>query len=490
MEPTRSEPQPSASGAFAASTQPHPPVRPQRRSYRPFIAAAAVLALIVLLAVGLLVASLLRTTPVTVVLDGEAYQRETRAATVAELLDDLGISLEAHDYVSLPPDRLIEAGTIIQINRARSLSLTVDGRTTVLWSALTNPAEILNSAGVPVGELDRILLDGSAVTADELERWPVPVSRLNVRHAVPLHVDDNGERRTLQTTAETIGDALFDAGIPLFLADSVSADLNTAVTANLSIQIVRAHPVVISADGASIETRTQGDTVADALADAGIALMGLDYTIPSENEPLRETDAIRVVRVKEQVLTQTEPIPFETVYQADDTLEIDQRSVLQEGQQGIRQTITRVRYEDGQEVSRTTSEASTLRAPVNRVIVYGASVTLRTIDTPDGPRSYWRVLHVYATSYHPAALGGDAVTATGRTLQQGIVAADTSLLPFGTEVFIPGYGVGLVADTAPPRRDDLWIDLGYSDADYQHWSRYVDIYVLTPVPENINYLSP
>jgi uncharacterized protein YabE (DUF348 family)/3D (Asp-Asp-Asp) domain-containing protein len=360
----------------------------------------------------------------------------------------------------------------------------------VFWSPLTNPAEILASAGVTISELDRILLDGSAVTAAELEHWPVPVSRLNIRHAVPLHIDDDGELRVIQTTAETVGEALFDAGIPLFLADRVSVEVNTLVTADLEIQIDRAKPVAISADGTILETRTQGDSVADALADAGIALMGLDYTIPAEDEPLDVGTEIRVVRVKEEVLTETEPIPFETVYQADSSLDLDQRNVLTEGQTGIRQTITRVRYEDGVEVSRSTSEAATLRAPVNRVVVYGTSVTIRTIDTPDGPREYWRVLRVYATSYHPAALGGDETTATGQTLQQGIIAADTSLLPFGTEVYIPGYGIGVVADTAPPRRDDLWVDLGYSDADYRHWSRYVEIYVLTPVPEDLNVASP
>ena len=490
MEPTSSDPQLPSSGTFAAVTQPHPPVRPPRRASFPIIPIVILLLAVVLVAVVLLFVSLIRTIPVTVVLDGEAFQRETRASTVGDLLDDLGVVLDERDFISLPAESVIEPGMIVQINRARSLSLTVDGHTSVFWSPLTNPAEILASAGVTVGEMDRILLDGTVVTAAELERWPVPVSRLNIRHAIPLHVEDDGELRVIQTTGETVGDALFDAGIPLFLADVVSVDVNSPVTANLEIQIDRAKPVAISADGTTIETRTQGESVADALADAGIALMGLDYSVPAEDEPLDAGAEVRVIRVKEEVLTETEPIPFETVYQADGSLELDQSSVLTEGQTGLRQTITRVRYEDGVEVSRSTGEAVTLREPVNRVVVYGTNVTIRTIDTPDGPREYWRVLRVYATSYHPAALGGDATTATGRTLQQGIIAADTSVLPFGTEVYIPGYGIGVVEDTAPPRRDDLWVDLGYSDADYRHWSRYVEIYVLTPVPEDIGNFSP
>ena len=199
---------------------------------------------------------------------------------------------------------------------------------------------------------------------------------------------------------------------------------------------------------------------------------------------------MRVVRVKEEVMTETQPIPVETVYQADSALELDQQIVVQEGQPGLQRTITRVRYEDGVEVSRTTDDVAIIRPLMNRVISYGTNVVVRTIATPDGERSYWRVLRLYATSYHPAALFGDNVTATGRTLVHGIVAAATDVLPFGTEVFVDGYGVGLVADTAPPRLGGMWIDLGYSDDDYQHWAGYVEVYVLTPIPDQINYFLP
>jgi uncharacterized protein YabE (DUF348 family) len=465
-----------------ASTQPLPAVRSGWRAYLPVISLGVVVIGILLVVVAALVASLIRVTPVTVVLDGEAFQRDTRAATVADLLADLDLHLDPRDFVSLPLNTPIEDGLVLHINRARVVSLTVDGQTRQLWTPLTNPAEILENAAVQVGEQDVIHLDGTAADLEDLDHWPVPITRLSVRHAVTLRVDDNGEERLIQTTGETVGDALFEAGIPIYLADEVSVELNTPVSPNLEVAIRRAKSISITADNVTIQTRTQGETIADALADAGIALMGLDYTIPGEDEPLEDHADVRVVRVKEEVITETQSIDFETVRQANDNLEIDQSSVVQEGQPGIQQIITRIRYEDGVEVSRTTGEATVLRPPVNRVVIYGTNVVVRTVDTPEGPRPYWRVLRLYATSYHPEALGGDSTTATGRTLQHGIVAADTSVLPFGTEVYVPGYGFGVVQDTAPPRRNGMWIDLGYSDADYRHWSRYVDVYVLGEAP--------
>ena len=37
-------------------------------------------------------------------------------------------------------------------------------------------------------------------------------------------------------------------------------------------------------------------------------------------------------------------------------------------------------------------------------------------------------------------------TATGTMPKRGTIAADPSVLPYGTRIFIPGYGYGVVAD--------------------------------------------
>jgi 3D (Asp-Asp-Asp) domain-containing protein len=229
--------------------------------------------------------------------------------------------------------------------------------------------------------------------------------------------------------------------------------------------------------------------VADVLRFAGMTLMGQDYTVPAEDEPATAGMTIRVVRVTETLVSETAPLPFETLVQADATRPIDTRGMAQEGREGVQRTVTRVRLEDGVEVARTLAETSVAVPPQHRIITYGTEVVLNTLDTPEGPQVYWRVLRLYATSYHPAALGGDNVTATGRLLEKGIVGADTDLLPFGTQVYVPGYGVGLVADTGAERHDPYWIDLGYSDADWRSWSRPVEVYLLAPPPRQIDYMA-
>jgi 3D (Asp-Asp-Asp) domain-containing protein len=97
---------------------------------------------------------------------------------------------------------------------------------------------------------------------------------------------------------------------------------------------------------------------------------------------------------------------------------------------------------------------------------------------------------MYATSYHPKALGGSDITASGRKLTKGVVGIDPTIIPYGTQLYVPDYGVGVAADTGAPRNTHYWIDLGYDDDNYVGWHWKTDVYILTPVPERINYLLP
>ena len=431
-----------------------------------------------------------QTVPVVVIVSGDANALRTRSATVGELLTNLGVIVGEGDTLNPSAETAITPDLVIRVEKARSVTLTVDGAMRIFRTTLTNPAEILDSAGLKVGSADRVLVDGTQTTLADLSVWPVPATHILLRRAMPIHIDDDGSEQKVSTTGETVGEALFDAGTTLYLADVVTPSLNEPLSANMVIKVHRSTPVTIELDGELILTRTQGTVVADALADAGVALQGLDYSSPFEDAPLHPGMTVKIIRVREEVESERESAPFEVVYQADATLPLDQTAVTEAGRDGIKETRTRVRFENGVEVSRETEMSSVVQPPINRVISYGTSVVVRSVDTPDGPREYWRVIRMYATSYHPEALGGDSTTATGHTLAKGIVAANTGILPFGTQIYVAGYGVGTVEDTGGPRSSPLWVDLGYSDDDYVGWHRYVDVYVLTPVPAAIDYLLP
>ncbi len=426
---------------------------------------------------------------VTVIINGQSRDLTSRARTIADLLSEQRIPLGEGDTVSPALTSRLTNNLTVHVKKARSVTLTIDGQSQVYRTHLTNPAAILESAGLMVGRRDEVIIDGSRTTPERLADWPVPAQHITLRRTVELQIVDDSNEFAIETTSQTVGEALFEGGVTLFLADEVTPDLNAPITPNMTITIHRARPISIVADGVTVETRARGTTIAAALAEAGLTLVGQDYTIPAEDTPLLPGMHVRVIRVSEDFVMEDTTTAYETLWQADSALEIDQRAVRQTGQNGIARTTYRLRFENGIEVSRTEESNEVVQAVRNQVIAYGTNVVLRTVDTPGGPRQYWRRIRMYATSYHPAALGGDNITATGQELTKGIIASDPDIIKYGAEVFVPGYGIGQMADTGPPYRP-LWIDLGYDDANWVSWSRWVDVYLLAPVPATIQYLLP
>lgn len=58
----------------------------------------------------------------------------------------------------------------------------------------------------------------------------------------------------------------------------------------------------------------------------------------------------------------------------------------------------------------------------------------------------------------------------------------------GQRLYIPGYGFASVEDVCGGCVGKPWIDLGYSDNDYEQWNTSVTVYFLTPVPANVIYV--
>jgi resuscitation-promoting factor RpfB len=430
------------------------------------------------------------TITVALLMGGETRSLTTAATTVADLLVEQGILLAPEDTIVPAPETPLSPDMTIIIDKARSVTLSVNDERQTLATTFINPVDILRQANITLNEADKIWIDGTEAAQTDLMLWAIPPLDITIRRAIPVTIMDGTTEYTLTTAANTIGEALFEAGISLYLADTVIPDAGEPLTASTHIVITRAQTVSIAADSTTIETRLAGGTVADALAQSGVSLMGLDYVIPADDTPLTPGLVIQVIRVTENILTEDESLPYETVYQADANMELDTRAVAQTGKNGIRRHHIRVRYEDGVEIAREPDGSEIVEQPVNHVIAYGTRIVLRTIDTPEGPREYWRKLHVYATSYKPEALGGDDSTALGMKLEKGMIAADPKLIPWRTNLYVPEYGLGIMGDTGGPRRSRYWIDLGYSDHDYTSWHWLTDVYLLTPVPDEINFLLP
>jgi len=343
-----------------------------------------------------------------------------------------------------------------------------------------------------LGPHDEVEIEGDLLTANPSAADSEP-AYITVRRAIPFTLHEDGRATTLYTTAPTVGEALRRIGLTLYLADGVRPGLGERISAGMHVYVDRSIPVTVQVDGRMVRTRTHRERVDEVLADLGIVLTGQDYTTPTLDSPLEENGTVRVVRVSERFLIEQEPIPFETVWQADPDLEIDHRRLLQEGARGILERRIRIRYEDGREVARAVEDEYVAVPPTTKTIGYGTKIVVRTLDTPSGPIEYWRVIRMLATSYSASTAGTPKTsrwygrTATGMKMEHGIVAVDPRVINLRSQVYVPGYGIGIAGDTGGAIKGRR-IDLGYDDDNLVLWYRWVDVYLLTPVPDRINYI--
>ena len=237
---------------------------------------------------------------VTLVTDGQTRQLRSRAGLVGQLLREQAIALQAGDLVEPGPASLLLSGQQVRVSRARSVLLSVDGATHILRTLHSDPAAILADAGLQVAAGDALLVNGLLLDPAQASALAAPVPHLGLQRQQTFRLREGAMTRTLRSSGRTVGEALFEAGVTLYLADGLQPPPETALTEGMSVQITRAQPLTIVADGVSLETRTRGMHVADALDAAGLLLAGLDYSIPQEDAPLQPGMLVRVIRVHEE----------------------------------------------------------------------------------------------------------------------------------------------------------------------------------------------
>ena len=120
----------------------------------------------------------------------------------------------------------------------------------------------------------------------------------------------------------------------------------------INITLIRAKPLFVHLANESVTIRATAETVGAALAQGGIALQGLDYSIPSELEPIPENNEVQIIRVREDILLKQDQIQFTSECQPADELALDQVQILTGGEYGLQAQRLRIVYENGREVSR------------------------------------------------------------------------------------------------------------------------------------------
>jgi uncharacterized protein YabE (DUF348 family) len=264
-----------------------------------------------------------------------------------------------------------------------TITILDNNQTVTLQTDERVPSALIKQAGITLNTNDRILSNGLPIALDQpITNSPIT---LQIRRAVSITISSPQGEQTIQSSAFTIGEALQEANFQIRAGDKVDPPLNSPTlrpnsgqVSNSPISISIARELTVSVDGKMLQIQSSARTVGEALAEAGLPLLGLDQAIPSENEalPVDRFAQIKVVRVSESVVLAQKPIPFESELIASANVPLDQNQILQPGENGLSVQRIRIRYEDGNEISRVTEVETVVRAPEKRILGYGTKIEI------------------------------------------------------------------------------------------------------------------
>ena len=309
-------------------------------------------------------------------------------------------------------------------------------------------------------------------------------------HTVFFTLHENGFVSAQASAQLTVGQALADLGIRLGSRDAVSPPPESELVPGQHVYVQYASEVRLTISGQQRTVVTHATSVGGLLAEAGLKLEPMDRIYPPTDRPVYNGLTVSLTTIRDVDDVHDVPIEYDVKYVYDDDLPQGDSQVVQAGIDGYLRRQYRSHQVNGKTIySDLVSE--TLVLPTDAVVALGTYVPLTPTPQPPqlppvfaapadpgGQLNCSRTLRVYATWYTAASAGGDGVTATGTGVYKGIVAVDPSVIPLGTQMYIPGYGFGIAADTGGGITGNM-IDLGYGPYDIYDWrTKWVDICIL------------
>lgn len=268
--------------------------------------------------------------------------------------------------------------------------------------------------------------------------------------------EDGQEIASFTTFEEGQEELLTEAGLVLAQDDEIVMEEKGQ---DISIEISRAFPVTIHANGEELQVNVVADTtVRNALDKAAVEYAETDKFSEALEDTVAANMEITVVRCETRIEEQTETIPYESQTEKTDTLYKGATSVKQEGVNGEKKLVYNVSYEDGVEVGRTLTETVVTKEAQNKITLVGTKKREITTTSSYGKKmskeelSGARCLTVTATAYTTSCDGG-ARTCLGRIPCYGTVAVDPNVVPLGTKMYIVSpdggyvYGYCFAGDT-------------------------------------------
>lgn len=352
-----------------------------------------------------------------------------------------------------------------------------DGDTTInIRTLYSETNDVLKQAGISLGDNDKVTVSNNEPNFIDI----------NIKRAFEVTVFWDGQSQRFTVNDGTVSTLLSQNNISVKENDTVSPSLDSILVPDMQISVSRFFNVNISVDGNTNSVSVPEGSIENALNFLNISLSSDDIINEPLDKSIEENLNITINRVKYEEISEKQSIPFSVVIKKSDSLNKGDSKIETQGINGEKELVKRVKYIDGTAVQSDVISEKILKNSTNQVKLIGTkkvaahvNETSGTISDNNGNTySYKKVITGQCTAYHST---NGAKTATGSVARRGLVAVNPKQIPYGTKLFIPGYGICVAADTGGAMRSghatiDLYMD---SEQECRNFGRRTkQIYIL------------
>ena len=284
-------------------------------------------------------------------------------------LDEILAQAERQGLKALGPldvAEQVENTTTVNIRRGVSVTLAEDGKRTSLVAYLGDT--------VAKTLADRNILLTARDTVDPAPATPVAEGMtITVTHSYEVKVTADGETRTLTVAAGTVAQTLAQAGVAVDETDVVNFERDAKVYDNMHIRVSRPMTITVTVDGEPQTYRVSAATVRGALKKLNIPFREEDRLNVALSDRLTDGMEITLDHVETEEVTEEEEIDYVTEYIDSDELYEGQEEVLTEGQTGRRVRTYQLVTRGGELLAKDLVSEEVLEEPVAEVILRGTA---------------------------------------------------------------------------------------------------------------------
>jgi uncharacterized protein YabE (DUF348 family) len=167
---------------------------------------------------------------ITLNVDGKVTSVQTFGGTVGQVVKSANLELKPADRVSPAIDATVQNGTVINVNQAKEVKVSLDGSEKTVNTTAQDVEGLVTELGVA---------SASSVSVPKDAQLSVAGSFVSISTPKSVSIVADGKVHAATTTAATVGKVLEDAGLTLGANDRSSQPANAHVVNNMVVKVSR-----------------------------------------------------------------------------------------------------------------------------------------------------------------------------------------------------------------------------------------------------------